>query len=757
MADQILDGIRVLDLSTGLSGPVATLLLAEAGADVVKVEPPGGDPIRSLQPSAFATWNRSKQSVELDLDDPRAVDALLAMLEGADVVVHGFTQSSARRFGLDDASLTARFPRLVVCGITGYPVNHPDAERPGYDLLVQARGGLMDVQAGWSDGPFAWRIPIPSWFAGLLAGVGIVARLYHRLHSGRGGVAHASLLQGLRLAESMNWCQAENPPPSIANGPAAAMRMPQVAQYECADGRWLQILNPADRIDLSVMPLTVRALEQLGLTDVSFDAGIFAAAMLQFSSDEWMEEIRAMDVAVELIVPLGTLLDHEEVLANQFVVDVDDPVHGRTRQAAAPMGLDPPMQVRSAAPALGQHNDAVASPWTGEASGARAQTASDGTHPLEGVKVLDIGAFLAGPLAPMLLSDLGADVIKVEPVSGDPIRGWRDEFFIACNRGKRGIALDITTPDGADVLKRLVGWADVVAHNIRPAASERLGIDEEGLRKVNPDVVFGHGTSYGRFGTRSSWPGYDSVFQAMSGWNYEIAGEGNPPLFNHLGNLDMMTGTVSAMASVLALYQRAATGRATSAHAALLHTTTFSNSETFLLLDEGGTTAPYPRLRSDQMGLSPGYRIFRVADGWVAVAALGEEKLRGLVDAAGAASADGVADALANRATADVLGALDARGVPAEAVVLEAWRTVFDDQANLDSQVVASYPQPDWGEMRQFGAYWNFGDLELKLDRACPSLGQHTEELLAEFGYDDAAIRSLAAARVVAGPGLPVE
>src|SRR5437867_2569333 len=121
MAEQILDGIRIVDLSWGLAGPVATQILAEAGADVIKVE------------------------------------------------------------------------------------------RPGHDLLVQARGGLMDFQAGWTAGPFAWRLPAPSWFAALLAAVGIMARLVHRQRSGRGGSAHTSLLQGLRLSENMVWVHAERP------------------------------------------------------------------------------------------------------------------------------------------------------------------------------------------------------------------------------------------------------------------------------------------------------------------------------------------------------------------------------------------------------------------------------------------------------------------------------------------------------------------------------------------------------------------
>ena len=213
--------------------------------------------------------------------------------------------------------------------------------------------------------------------------------------------------------------------------------------------------------------------------------------------------------------------------------------------------------------------------------------------PLEGIKVLDLGAFIAGPLAPMLLGDLGAEVIKVEPVSGDPVRGWRDGFYVACNRGKRGIALNITHPDGRAVMDRFISWADVVHHNIRMTAAQRLGIDRDQIRAVNPDAVFSHGSSYGLLGARADWPGYDSVFQAMAGWNVENAGQDNPPLFVHYGYLDSLTGASSAIATLLALYHRQRTGLATMTSASLLNTATFTNSETLVGLDDGHL-GPYP-------------------------------------------------------------------------------------------------------------------------------------------------------------------
>ena len=733
MSTPILAGLRVLDLSCGLAGPVATQILAEAGADVIKVEPPGGELTRTRHPSAFRTWNRSKRGVVLDPDSR----ALRSLLGSADVLVHSLRPATARRHGLDDQTLAARFPRLVVCGIGGWPPGHRDAGRAGYDLLVQAREGLMDMQSGWRPGPYAWRFPAPSWGAAFLAAAGIVARLIHRHSCGRGGPAHTSLAQGAHLIQNIAWNRAEHPSPSLAEGQPGTLTNTQTAMYECGDGRWLQIMNPADRVDLSVLPLMRSALTALGRADEEFGAEGMRAAMRLAPAAAWLAEIRAADVAVELINPLGSLLADDDVAANGYVVEVSDPGYGRTRQAAAPFRTEPPGAVRSPAPALGEHTAEVLAETV--VATEVSSFAPGPPRPLEGIRVVDFGAYLAGPLAPMLLADLGAEVIKVEPVRGDPVRGWRDGFYAACNRGKRGLAVDLHSPGGARVRDRLLAWADVVHHNIREIAAQRLGLDEASVRAVNPGVVFSHGSAYGPRGERAGWPGYDSVFQAMAGWNIENAGEGNPPLFNHLGTLDILTAASSTVATLLALYHRTRTGVAGSTAAALLNTATFTSSETFL--DEAGAVAPYPRLDGEQTGLGPDYRIHRTAEGWVAVVACDDERRAALrrVDLAGLTAAEAAAR-------------LTSAGVPAEQVREFRWFSVWDDEENLRTGQVVSYPQRAWGELRQFGAYWDFGDLSLRLDRACPTVGEHTTEILAELGFPPIEVVALVRGGAVAGP-----
>ncbi|MBX6389567.1 MAG: CoA transferase, partial [Frankia sp.] len=750
----VLDGIRIVDLSWGLAGPVATQMLASAGADVIKVEPPSGDPMRRLYPAAFATWNRDKRSVVLDLDDPRLAD----LLATADVLVHSLRPSTARRHGLDDETLAARYPRLVVCGITGYPRGHADAERPGYDLLVQARAGLMDVQVGWREGPIVWRFFAPSWGAAYLAATGVAARLYHRArgdkasadgHGGRGGPAHTSLAQGLHLILNLAWCQAENPTPSLLEGQPGTLVLPQVALYRCRDGAWIQILNPADRVDLSVMPLMKEAIAELGREGEPFSADLMRAALARRDSAGWVAQVRALDVAVDIVAPIGEILRNPDVAANGFAVRVDDAEFGPTLQAAPPFRGDQGFRAARPAPRLGEHNDLLtglpAAPARAPASQASASPTAGGGHPLAGLRVVDFGAFLAGPLATMVLADLGADVVTVEPVTGDPVRGWRDVFFVASNRGKRGVALDIAFPSARPAIERLIRWADVVHHNIRAKTAVRLRLDRDTVNELNPRAVYGHVSAYGLHGPMADAPGFDSIFQSMAGWQLANAGEGNPPLFVHLGYIDILTAMSSAVATLLALYHRERTGEVTASEAALLSTAVFTTSETMLRL-ETDTLTPVPVLDSQQTGLAPGYRIYQTSDGWVAVVALDADALGVVCRVVGAESVEDLAARVAERGSEELAAALTAAGIAAEVVRELRYFSVWEDEEELRTRMVVSYPQADWGEMRQFGAYWDFGDLDLRLDRACPAVGQHTAEVLAELGLTAEEIEALLAA-----------
>ena len=446
-APGVLAGIRVLDCTFGLAGPEATRLLAEAGADVVKVEPPSGDPTRGT--AAFSTWNRSKHSVVLDLDDDgdrRRFDRLLA---GADVLVHGFRPSRAHELGLDDAALAQRHPHLIASAVTGYPGNHPDAELPGWDILVQARSGAMWEVDGARPGPIFLRLPVPSWSTCYLVTVGILARLLVRQRSGHVGPAHTSLLQGMLAVLALLWHRGEHLTPDMTaklplpkGFPAPAMSM-----FECAEGDWIQLLP-----GYLEHPLLIETVAELGeYIDVETAYPIpspeqlttIRAAFSRRPLPEWLTAFQEGGYPAEPVRALGTVFSDSQAIENGYVVELDDPKLGRVRQSGPPYEMTPAATVYGAAPDLGSVDaDEVA--WdprtrSGVADGPGLE------YPLAGLRVLDLGMFLASPLASMLFADMGAEVIKVEPPTGDRMRvPTQMTLFVGCQRGKRAIVLDLT-------------------------------------------------------------------------------------------------------------------------------------------------------------------------------------------------------------------------------------------------------------------------------------------------------------------------
>ncbi len=748
MEPGILEGIRIVDMAEGIAGSVAALLLAEAGADTVKVE----RPVRSAthNPAGARTWNRSKRSVLLDLDTDAGAGHLQQLLAGADVLIHDLTPDQAGSLGVDDASLAARHPQLIASSVLAWPANHPDANRPVDEVLAMARLGICDEQRAMGrDGPVLIRFPLGTWGAVYLAAAGIAARLFTRTRTGRAGPAHTSLVQGALVPMGMHWSRVENPSPPLAMGMPKETGGSQATLFECADGIWIHLMKSPDGA-----PLMQKVLAEMGAEAVAAanqaagegsafgypNRGANIKAMLTRPSPEWLADFWANDIPVQPAEPFGAIFQDEQARANGYIVDVDDVEAGRITVAGLPMTTDPPCRIAFPAPVLGAHTDEVLTEWSPRPRPGGAGPA--GRWPLEGVKVLDLGNYLAGPYGPMILADLGADVIKIESTAGDAMRptGWA---FAGCQRGKRGVALDLKAPESRPALEALVRWADVVHHNVRMPAARRLGIDYESLRAWNPEVVYCHTSSYGPAGPRADWPGYDQLFQAQCGWEWLGAGEGNPPMWHRFGFMDHQCALSSVVATVLALYQRERTGKGQAVAASLLGAGVLTASETYVGPD--GALAPYAGLDGDQTRIRPGYELIQVADGWIAVAAQTPAQLTALRTLAGTDDVADAAPALRDRSRDQLLTDLDSAGVPAEAVRQAQRFPFFDDPGNQAAGMVASYQSAEWGRMEQPGAFWYFGDLDVRLHLAPPAVGEHTVEVLTEVGLERAEIDALVA------------
>jgi crotonobetainyl-CoA:carnitine CoA-transferase CaiB-like acyl-CoA transferase len=369
--------------------------------------------------------------------------------------------------------------------------------------------------------------------------------------------------------------------------------------------------------------------------------------------------------------------------------------------------------------------------------------------PLAGLKVLDLGNFLAGPFGPMLMSDLGAEVIKLEATTGDRMRvGVAERSFVGCQRGKRGIALDLKNPAARPVLEKLVQWADVLHHNLRYPAAIKLGVDYESIAAIKPDILYCHCSGYGPRGERKDWPSYDQMFQACSGWEVAGGGSGNPPIWHRVGMMDHMNAMASVEAVLLGLREQERTGRGQFVRSALLGGAAVTMSEMFVRSD--GTSSEFPPLDSEQMGIDPAYRMYRVEDGWVVVAAVLPTQVAALLQIAGIERADELEGALRPRKRDELLEALERAGVPAEEARSGREDPFFDAPEHRATQLAVAYPHIDMGHMEQIGALWYFDDLELSFPRAAPGLGEHSAEILRELGFHEDEIRTLGESKAVA-------
>jgi crotonobetainyl-CoA:carnitine CoA-transferase CaiB-like acyl-CoA transferase len=406
-------------------------------------------------------------------------------------------------------------------------------------------------------------------------------------------------------------------------------------------------------------------------------------------------------------------------------------------QAGTPFHIETPPATRRPAPLLGEHTAEVLAELSAAVESEPRATPADGSQqraavpPLDGLRVVDLGSYLAGPYGPMLLADLGADVVKVEAPSGDAMR-WNEAAFEACQRGKRSVCIDLGDPASRPILEALVDSADVVHHNIRAGSARRLGVDGPRLRALNDRLVFCHVSAYGPSGPRASWPGYDQLFQAATGWEVEAAGEGNPPMWHRFGMMDHLAAMASAVATLLALVQRQHSGQGQEVSSSLLGAAVLSMGHTYRRAD--GSLPESAHLDRAQTGTGPASRIYETADGWVAVV----DRRRGAVDrllaALGASVSGELERCFATTTTASVLAALGAVGVPCEPVRCAQREAFLDSASNHRCRLVVSYPHPAYGRIEQIGAFWDFGDLPLYLDRAAPTCGQHSEEILRELG-----------------------
>jgi crotonobetainyl-CoA:carnitine CoA-transferase CaiB-like acyl-CoA transferase len=806
----VLDGLEVLDLSWGLSGPVAAMLLADHGARVTKIEPPGGDPFRPF--SGSRVWTRGKRSAFLDLTDDQDRRRFQALARRADVVVESFAPGVAAKLGTDHDTLLAANPRLIHCSITGYGHTGRHSDRPAIDALVAARtghqwesrgvlGGTIARLAGvegmmpgleapegcWvgaeREGPLFSGIPWPSFATAYLATLAISAAIRAREVTGRGQHVHTSLFQGALCSTLGGWQRVDHPDAPNFQTWVTDPRAPK-GFFRCADGRWTHhwvplpgfVLGVSEGDQLQVTPETAsprQSATRVGMHPedmvlLHHYTPLMADAVARFPSDEWVA------LAAEVGVPIQPVRSPEEGLLDPLFVDdgcvieVADPELGPIRQVGRVYELarcppDPPKPAArpgADTDAVRAEADALLAYLTADLTGDRTPTpAPDGgcdlLSPLDGIVVLDLGLAVAGPFGTQLLADLGATVVKVSALHDDY---WMSNHIaMCCNRGKRSIALDLKHPEGMAILRSLVERADIVQHNMRYDAAVRLGVDYDSLRALKPDLIYCHTRGFEK-GAREGLPGNDQTGAALAGSEWMDGGldhDGNP-VWSVTSLGDVGNGFLSAIGMVQALYHRDRTGEGQFVDTSIVYAQLLNNSMAWITPD-GSTASTRPSLDKMQTGWSARYALYETAGGWLCIAVRDDEQMRALAGAIGlrelpSDDADlraALAAAFRTKPAAEWFAELDAAGVPCEVSSPDFVLDLFDDPEMREKGWVTSYDHPIVGNIDVMGLLFDFSDTPGRVMGPPFIPGQHSREILRELGVSDERIDQLAGDKVI--------
>ncbi|WP_396904583.1 CaiB/BaiF CoA transferase family protein [Mycolicibacterium phlei] len=763
-----LDGITVVDCSRGLAGPRASGMLADYGAEVWWVEPPGGDPLRDVLKTEYAVFNRGKRSVTLDLKTDAGRARLFEMLSAADVFLTSWRPGVAERLRIGWSDLHPAFPRLVYTSITGFGEDGTLAEVPGHEAIVSSYVGVTAEQVGLRPAPIYEGLPFASIGAANLAVIGALAALYRRIRDGRGRHVQTSLVDGALSYLGMLWGDADD---ADSAPPVVPGRIRLISRsFRCADdeyigvhtgavgafGRLIRELGLADRVQVAEdgsdmqMPLTDDE-RRIVMEEVP---AIFETQ----PRDVWLKRLLDADIAAIPELRPGQIFDEPQVRHNGMVVTVEDPVLGPLEQVAPAIrfgGLEHRPAV--GAPTVGQDDDRL--PAAKTADPVRYERSDD--TPLLDLRILDAGAYYAGPFSSRLLADLGADVIKLETTLGDQLRGIKRPFRSA-TAGKRAISLGLKDPELHAARDSLIKWADVVMHNMRPGAAERVGLGFEQVHALNPDAIYLYAPGWGSTGPDARRQSFAPLMSGYVGIGFEVAGQYNPPMWP-VGNEDPGNGLTGAVGILAALLYRSRGGGGIYVENPQLNAT--MTHAAHIVRRPDGTVLGAERLDPMQTGIGPLDRLYETADGWICVVALTDAEIRRFEKATGISIlddprfathdarienayelSDTIAELLLQHGSGHWLELFRNAGVAAMIPKTENNNEAFHrDPANHAIGRVAQVADADGSYIRESALMVRVSDAAVVPHRLAPELGADTDAVLRELGYSEEKIAELRA------------
>jgi len=775
-----LDDVRVVEISDRIAGDYCGKLLVDAGAQVRKIAPPQGDSLRSFTASGLATpdgadsplfgyLNAGKRSLTWPAAD------LSSEVAGADIIVVTATRSQAAEMGIDPQQLLAEFPRAVVVTISDFGWTGPFADRAASEFTLQAWSGLTGFRGDPAGPPISIGGDLGEYMGGVFAAFGALAVRRRIDHGGPGEHLDLSMLEAITLMQSGEWLHSQ----LLQVAPVS--RTVEVPSIESAkDGyigitmvtgqQWLDFAAMVDCADLTELP------------QLSFQIGRWAYRdFIREQIRPWLAE-RTVEEIVELgqlfRLPIAALGNGATIRDTAYVKErgafVRNPAGFHQPRTPWLMSRCRPASLRSA-PSAGEADDTA--PWPRRADG---EPPSDPELPFEGVRVVDLTAFWAGPAATHLLAAFGADVVKVESIQRpDGIRysgGMRKDVddwweygwvFHAMNTNKRSVTLDLGSADGRRLFNELIVDADVVIENFSPRVMDHFGLSADELLAVNPRLVIARMPAFGLDGPWRDRVGFAPTMEQIAGLAWVTGLPDGPPVPPR-GACDPLAGVHAAFAVTAALSYTARTGEGQLVELPMIETVMNATAIQPIEAEVFGVTLTRQGNRGHGGAVQNLY-CCAGDDDWLALTVRTDEQWQALVDLMGrppwtnddrfgtvAGRRDradhidrGLQDWFGGQKLGRTVDDLAAAGIPAAPVVSPSLVTEnpqledrgFFETLDHPRTGPGRYPRPPFAPLD--GRYsW--------LMRPPPTLGEHNGEVLRDLcGLSDHDLEVLAAAGVI--------
>jgi len=774
-----LEELRVVEISDRLAGSYCGKLLVDAGAQVRKVEPPQGDPLRGYSATCspvpagqasplFCYLNAGKSSLSVSPESQR----MKADLAGADVVIVAVSPSRAADMGIDPQRLLADSPRAIVVTISDFGWSGPFADRAATEFTLQAWSGCTGFRGDPAGPPISIGGDLGEYMGGVYAAFGALAVLRRVQRGGPGEHLDLSMLEAITAMQSSEWLHSQ-----LLRVPPVRRTLEVPSIVPAKDGYvGITMVTGQQWLDFAAM---VECPQFEEIPQLRFQIGRWEYRDFIYESiGPWMAE-RTVAEIVELgqlfRLPIAALGNGATIRDMEYMTErgvfIENPAGFHQPRAPWLMAECGPAPVRET-PALGADNDE--SPWQ---SSEYETSAADAELPLQGVRIVDLTAFWAGPAATHLLAAFGADVVKVESIQRpDGIRysgGMRTDVddwweygwvFHAMNTNKRSVTLDLGSDEGRGLFRALVAGADVVIENFSPRVMDHFGLTADVLLKINPRLVVTRMPAFGLAGPWRERVGFAPTMEQLGGLTW-VTGLPETPPVTPRGACDPLAGVHAAFAVLAALHFAERTGTGQQVELPMLETVLNTTAVQPIEAEVFGKTLSRRGNRGQGGALQ---NIYRCAgdDDWIAVSVGDDRQWASLVDVIGTLSDEGLTTEAGRRERADEIDH-----------VLQDWFAAQPLDATVELLAAAGVPVAPVGspslvtENPQLRARGFFESLEHPrtgpglyptppfalltgqqqwLLRPPPTLGEHNEGVLRDqCGLTEGELAHLAAGKVI--------